>query len=165
MIAAYVIIALVALQRLIELAYARSNARYLLANGGVELGARHYPLLILLHTGWLAAMALFVPRNLLVNWWLIGVFVLLQLARIWAIRSLGPYWTTRIISVPAVALVRRGPYRFVRHPNYIVVVGEIAILPLALGEPIVALVFTLLNAGVLAIRLRVEEQALAQREL
>ena len=164
MIAAYVIVALVALQRVIELAYARHNTSRLFTRGGIELGAKHYPLFVVLHFSWLLAMAVFVPRNIAVNWWLVGVFVALQAVRVWAIRSLGPYWTTRLITVPGTALVRRGPYRFMRHPNYAVVVGEIAVLPLALGEPWVALIFSLFNAGVLAIRITTEEQALAKRQ-
>lgn len=164
MIAAYSIILIVALQRFAELAYARRNARRLLAQGGIELGARQYPFFILLHAGWLIAMAIYVPNNLTVNWWLIGVFALLQSVRIWALRSLGRYWTTRLITLPNAPLVRTGPYRYLRHPNYIVVIGEIAVLPLALGEPAVALIFSVLNAVLLTVRIRTEEQALAARQ-
>lgn len=163
MISAYIILALVALQRCVELAYAERNTRRLFARGGIELGARHYPLFILLHASWLVAIALFVPHNVSISWWLIAVFIVLQVGRVWAIRSLGPYWTTRLITVPDAALVRRGPYRFMRHPNYTIVVAEIAVLPLALGEPWVALIFSVLNVGVLKIRLNAEEQALAKR--
>ena len=153
-------------QRLIELAYARRNTAALLRRGAVETGRRHYIAFILLHGAWLLAMALFIPPLAPVNWWLLGVFCMLQAARVWVVVSLGPYWTTRILSLPGAPLVRRGPYRFLRHPNYIVVAGEIAVLPLVLGLPIPAVIFTILNAGVLMIRIRAENRALAaSREL
>lgn len=161
---AYVIIALVALQRLAELEFAQRNTRRLLARGGIEVGAAHYPFFILLHSGWLISMAYFLPRNSAVSWWLIGVFALLQAGRVWAIASLGEYWTTRLITVPGAPLVRRGPYRFLRHPNYVVAIGEIAVLPLALGEPAVSLVFSVLNALLLSVRIRTEEETLAKRQ-
>jgi methyltransferase len=157
------ILVLVAAQRLAELALAARNTRKLLAQGGREVGAAHYPLFVLLHTAWLVAILVTVPWNAVPNWWLVGVFVVLQLLRVWVIATLGPYWTTRVITVDGAPLVRGGPYRFVRHPNYWVVAGEIAVLPLAFGAWPVALVFSVLNALLVRHRVAVEEGALASR--
>ncbi len=116
-----------------------------------------------LHAAWLVAIVIALPREPAISWPWIGVFVVLQAARIWVIASLGPYWTTRIITVRDAPLVRRGPYRFVRHPNYLVVAAEIAVLPLAFGEYWIAAVFSVLNAGILVWRIREEEAALSPR--
>jgi methyltransferase len=159
----WIVLGLVAVQRGIELVYASRNTRRLLAAGGVEIGARHYPLFVLLHASWLIAMAVVIPAQTPPNWWLLGLFGVLQALRVWVVRTLGPYWTTRIISVPNAPLVRGGPYRFFRHPNYLVVVGEIAVLPLAFGAVWIAFVFSLLNAALLVLRTRVEENALTTR--
>ncbi|MGZ5938852.1 MAG: isoprenylcysteine carboxyl methyltransferase family protein [Rhizomicrobium sp.] len=155
--------ALVVLQRLIEIVYAERNTRALLARGAVEVGRAHYPLIVLLHASWLAAIVFFLPENATIHWLPLMLFVLLQLCRVWVIATLGPYWTTRIITLPGAPLVRAGPYRFVRHPNYLVVAGEIAMLPLAFGEVDVAIAFTILNAAMLAWRIRQEDAALAVR--
>lgn len=157
------ILALVALERLGELLYGRRNAKRLLAEGAVEHGADHYPLFILLHAGWLLAMLLSVRPHTRILWPLIGVYALLMLGRVWVIASLGRFWTTRIITLSAAPLVRRGPYRFLRHPNYLIVAGEIAILPLAFGAWRIALVFSLLNLALVWHRVRVEDRALAPR--
>ena len=159
----YVVLGLVVLQRVAELLYAARNTRRLLARGGVEIGAIQYPFFILLHTAWLASMALLIPPSRAPNWTLLALYALLQPLRIWAIASLGPYWTTRIITVPGEPLVRRGAYRFFRHPNYIVVCAEIAVLPLAFGAVEIAIVFSVLNASLLSWRIRVEERALLTR--
>jgi methyltransferase len=163
MISAFVIIGLVALQRLVEMLYAAHNTRALLARGAVETGRGHYPFIVLLHAGWLVAIVLALPENPTINWSLLGLFVALQAARIWVIASLGPYWTTRIITLPNAPLVRKGPYRFVRHPNYLVVAGEIAIFPLVFREIWVAVIFSVLNAAILSWRIRMENKALATR--
>ena len=159
----WIVLILVALQRLAELVYARHNTRRLLAEGATESGAGHYPLLVGLHVLWLLSLAVFVPADRAPLWPLLGVFVVLQGLRVWVLASLGRYWTTRIITLPGAPLVRRGPYRWLRHPNYLVVAGEIAVLPLAFGAWQIAAVFTLANALVLWIRIRAEEQALAPR--
>jgi methyltransferase len=158
------IIALVAAQRLVELALASSNTRRLLARGAREVGRAHYPLFVLLHASWLVAIALTTPLDRQPYWPLIGVFIVLQLARVWVVATLGPYWTNRIITLDEAPIVRRGPFRFVRHPNYCVVVAEIAVLPLAFGNWSVALIWTVLNALLLRHRIRVEMGALSQRE-
>lgn len=157
------ILALVALQRMIEIAYAERNTRALLARGAVEVGRNHYAFIVLLHAAWLVSIAALLPGDATIHWPWLAVFILLQLARVWVIATLGPYWTTRIITLDAAPLVRKGPYRFVRHPNYVVVAGEIAALPLAFGEIWVAVVFTVLNAAILAWRIREEDKALAAR--
>ncbi|HWC62028.1 MAG TPA: isoprenylcysteine carboxylmethyltransferase family protein [Rhizomicrobium sp.] len=160
---AYAILVLVALQRLGELLLSQRNTRALLAQGGIELGAGHYPLIVLLHLAWLAAIAWFLPTPAPIQWPLLAVFILLQGLRLWVLASLGPYWTTRIITLPGAPLVTGGPYRFVRHPNYLVVAAEIAVLPLVFGETGVAVSFTLANAAMLAWRIRAEEAGLAAR--
>lgn len=157
------ILVLVAAERLAELVLAHRNTARLLRRGGVERGRAHYPLVVALHAAWLAALLLWVPSGVVPSWPWLGLFLALQGARLWVIASLGPYWTTRVITVPGVELVRRGPYRFLRHPNYAVVAAEIAVLPLAFGAWPIALVFFLANAAILAWRIRVEEQALAPR--
>ena len=162
-LAIYIILFLVAAQRLIEVVYAERNTRALLARGAVEVGRAHYPLIVVLHAAWLTAIVLLLPADAVIHWWALALFIALQLARVWVLLTLGPFWTTRIITLDAAPLVRRGPYRFVRHPNYLVVAGEIAALPLAFGEVGVAIVFTLLNAAMLAWRIRQEDQALAAR--
>jgi methyltransferase len=163
MTAALVIIGLIALQRLGELVYAERNTRALRARGAVEIGANHYPVMVLLHASWIVAIFVFLPHPAVINWYLIGVMAVLQALRLWVLGTLGPYWTTRIITLPGAPLVTGGPFRFFRHPNYMVVIGEIAILPLAFGEAGVAIVFSLLNAAMLFWRIRVEETGLAAR--
>jgi methyltransferase len=160
---AYGIILLVVAQRLGELVLANRNTRKLKAQGAVEIGAGHYPFIVVLHAAWLMAVLWLLPADLEISWPWLGVFVLLQIARIWVIASLGPYWTTRIISMPDAPLVKRGPYRFVRHPNYLVVAGEIIALPMAFHEILVAAIFTLANAAILFWRIRTEETALSPR--
>ena len=153
------ILAFVTAERLAELWIARRNTRRLLAQGAREHGASHYPLIVGLHAAWLMTLWFLAPGRDIDMFWL-AMFVLLQFARFWVIATLGPRWTTRIIVHPKEGLVRRGPYRFLAHPNYWVVIGEIAVLPLVFGLPIVALVFTVLNAAVLWIRIREENRAL-----
>ncbi len=157
------IVLAVAAQRFGELLLARRNTRVLLTAGGIEYGAAHYPLLVLVHTAWLIALFVAVPTDAPMNWALLVFFVALQGLRVWVIGSLGRYWTTRIITLPGRELVRKGPYRWVRHPNYMIVAVEIAILPLAFGAWEIALLFSLLNAAILSHRIRVENSALAER--
>jgi methyltransferase len=161
--ALYWTLGVVALQRLLELAHARNNTARLRRLGAVEEDAGGYPLYVLLHVGWLVSLAVFVPAKTPPYWSLIGIFALLQLARIWVIVSLGRYWTTRIISLPDAPLVRTGPFRYFRHPNYLLVVAEIAVLPLAFGAVAIAASFSLLNLTLIARRIRIEERVLAPR--
>lgn len=157
--AAVLILSLVTAQRLAELIVSRRHTRALLARGAYEVGAGHYPLIVAVHAAWLAALWWLAPGRP-VLWPLIGLFALLQGARLWVLATLGERWTTRIIVLPGAPLVARGPFRFVRHPNYLVVIAEIALLPLAFGLWQVALIFSLLNAAVLTVRIRAEEKAL-----
>jgi len=161
---ALLLLTLVTLQRLAELIHARRNTQRLLAEGAVEIGAGHYPLLVLLHASWLGALWILAVGGHATLWWpaVIG-YALVEIARVWVMLSLGRYWTTRILVPRGAPLVRRGPYRFLRHPNYWVVVFEIALLPLALGSWTLAAVFSVLNAAVLLWRIRVEEGSLAPR--
>jgi methyltransferase len=159
----WIVLILVAVQRLAELVYARRNTRRLLAEGAYESGAGHYPLLVGLHALWLVSLALFVPADRAPDWALLAVFVLLQGLRVWVLASLGRFWTTRVITLPGAPLVRRGPYRWFRHPNYLVVAGEILVLPLAFGAWEIAVIFSLANAAILTLRVRCEERALSPR--
>ena len=152
-------IAFLLVQRLGELVLARRNTRRLLARGAVEHGAAHYPLIVALHAAWLAAIAVLGWGQPVHPGWL-AAFVVLQMLRLWILGSLGPRWTTRII-VLNEPLVRRGPFRILRHPNYALVVLEIFTAPMVLGLAGVALVFSALNAAVLAIRIRAENAALS----
>jgi len=158
------IVLLVALQRGGELILARRNTRRLLAEGGVEHGARHYPLIVLLHAAWLLSLFFLIPAQAALDFWWLGAYVALQAGRIWVMASLGRHWTTRIVVVPGGALVRRGPYRLLRHPNYLIVALEIAVLPLVFGAWDLALGFGLANLAVLALRIRAENRALAAKD-
>ncbi len=160
---AQVVLGYVIVQRLAELAYANANTRRLLAEGGREYGERHYPLFIILHSSWLIAIVLFAKPTPIPDMLLLNIFVAAQTFRFWTLASIGRWWTTRIISAPHFPRVKRGPYRFVKHPNYALVVVEIALLPLLLGAPAMALTFSLLNAALLWWRIRVENAVLGER--
>lgn len=159
MTSAVALLLLVTLERLAELALARRNTQALLANGAFEAAPKHYPGIVLLHAVWLASLWL-VGWDRPVNGLWLAVFLALQALRVWTLATLGRRWTTRIIVVPGASLVAKGPYRFVTHPNYIVVVGEIAVLPLCLGLPWLAVFFSIANAAILSIRIRAENAAL-----
>jgi methyltransferase len=154
-----IILLLVTLQRVGELWLSRRNTKRLLANGAREHARGHFPLIVAVHVLWLGVLWWLGPLRPVDGFWL-AMFVLIEIARIWVLASLGPRWTTRIIVLPDEALVHHGPYRFVSHPNYLVVAAEIAVLPLVFGLWEVALIFTALNAAVLAIRIREENRAL-----
>ncbi|OYU38003.1 MAG: hypothetical protein CFE33_18260 [Pseudorhodobacter sp. PARRP1] len=149
----------VTLSRLGELWLARRNTAELMSGGATEVAPGHYPAIVLLHALWLGSLWVFGTSQPVNGVWL-AVFVLLQLGRIWVLTTMGSRWTTRIIVVPGERLVARGPYRYVNHPNYIVVIGEIAVLPLSLDLPWLGVVFTLLNAVVLTVRIRAENAGL-----
>jgi methyltransferase len=156
-----VILAFVTLQRLCELWLSNRHTRRLLAQGAQEHGAAHYPMIVAVHVAWLAVLWWLAPMRPIDGFWL-EVFVIIELARVWVLISLGERWTTRIIVLPDAPLVHRGPYRFVNHPNYLVVIAEIAVLPLVFGLWRVALIFSILNGAVLAIRIREEDRAIGR---
>ena len=157
------ILGYVTLERLAELWLAQRNTGRLMQQGAREHGRGHYPVLFAIHTAWILTLWLLATNRDVDMFWL-AMFVLLQFARFWVIATLGPRWTTRIIVVPGAPLVNEGPYRFLAHPNYWVVIGEIAVLPLVFGLPWVALIFTILNAAGLWVRIREENKALRPRE-
>ena len=158
--AALVLLALVTAQRIAELVWNRSNERGLRARGAIEAGAGHYPVMVALHTLWLATVwALGWNRPLVWAW--VAAYAVLQFGRLWVLATLGRRWSTRVFVVPGETLVRRGPYRFVSHPNYVVVILEIFILPLAFSLPWVSVGFGVANLALLAWRMRVENRALA----
>lgn len=163
MSAVWIVVGLVALQRLAELFHGNRNTRRLIAQGAVEIGAGHYPLIVGLHTAWLAAILILVPEDAAIHWPYLILYLGLQVLRVWTLASLGRFWTTRIITLPDAPLARIGPYRFCRHPNYLIVAGEIATLPLVFGLWRVAMVFSILNLAVTAYRIRIEDSALAAR--
>jgi methyltransferase len=157
---------LVGVQRLLELAYSRRNERRLRARGAVERGSEHYPVIVAIHALWLIST---LVEGLLRGpeppaWWPLplAAFLLVQPLRYWAILSLGENWNTRVLVVPGGKLVRSGPYRYFPHPNYAVVVVEILTFPLIFGAWITAVVFSLLNAALLYVRIRTENRALKE---
>lgn len=163
MTAFYWTLLVVAVQRLLELAWAGRNSARLRRLGAIEVDAGGYPFFVLLHAGWLICLALSVPAETQPWWPLIAVFVLLQLGRLWVILSLGRWWTTRILTLSSAPLVKTGPFRWLRHPNYVFVVGELAVLPIAFGAVAVALSFSALNLMLILRRVHLEDRALAPR--
>jgi methyltransferase len=159
----YWTLALVLVQRVVELIWAHRNTFRLRRLGGVEVDAKGYPYFVLLHAGWLVSLVLFVPAGARPIWPLLGLFALLQLGRLWVISSLGQYWTTRILTLPGAPLVQAGPFRWFRHPNYMVVIAEIAVLPLAFGAVTIAATFSALNLLLILRRIKIEESVLAPR--
>lgn len=159
-------VAAISAQRLLELVLARRNERKVRARGAVERGRGHYPLIVGLHSLWLVSTLVEGlargPEPPLLWAVALAAFLLVQPLRYWAIFSLGPYWNTKILIVPGERIVGRGPYRYVSHPNYVVVIVEILTFPLIFGAWVTALVFTLLNAAVLYVRIREENQALRE---
>jgi methyltransferase len=155
------------IQRLLELGIARRNLKFALANGGKEYAPEHYKWIVLLHVSWIVFMLLegILRGSSLSNlWWLwFGIFMLAQIGRYWAITSLGKYWNTRIIIFPGGNLVAKGPYKYLKHPNYMVVALELFVAPMIFGCWITAIVASLVNAGLLlSVRIPAEERALEE---
>jgi methyltransferase len=160
MTAAEFLLLAVMAQRAGELVLARRNTTRLKARGAIEIAPRHYPLIVAVHAAWLLSLWVFGRDQPLHITALLG-YIALQGFRIWVMGTLGARWTTRIMILPGEPLVTKGPYRFISHPNYAVVSAEILVLPLVLGLPVLAAIFSLLNALVLTIRIRAENSALA----
>jgi methyltransferase len=159
----YAALVFVAAERLGELVWAGRNTRRLFRQGAVEADGAGYPFVVVLHAGWLGTMALLVPATATPRWPLLGLFGMLQLVRLWVIASLGRFWTTRILTLPGAPVVTTGPYRWLSHPNYLIVVTEIALLPLAFGAVAIAAAFSAANLLLLGRRIRIEERVLAPR--
>jgi methyltransferase len=155
------LLAFLTIQRAIELAIATRHTRALLARGAYEVGASHYPVMVAMHAAWLATLWICgLGRPLSLPF--LAFFVVLQLGRLWVLATLGERWTTRIIVLPGAAPIVKGPFRFVRHPNYLVVAFEIPCVPLALGLAWVAILFGAANLAMLAWRIRCENGAYAR---
>jgi methyltransferase len=159
MTSALIILILVTLQRLSELIIAKRNTSGLLAKGAIEHGASHYPVMVLLHASWLAGLW-WLGWNATIIWPLMLVYIALQAFRVWILVTLGARWTTRILTVPNENLVAKGPYKYIRHPNYLLVLLEVPLLPLAFGLSWFAMLYGVLNIAMLAWRIRIEDQAL-----
>ena len=155
------VLAFVTLQRLAELALSQRNTKRLLARGAIEVAHGHYPFIVTLHALWLAVLWFLGPGPPIEIVPLV-LFALLQLGRLWVIATLGERWTTRIIVLPGAPLVKSGPYRWFNHPNYLIVIGEFAVLPLVFGLTMVAIVFSVLNGLLLWVRIRDENMALGR---
>jgi len=164
MIAFISIIGFVILQRIVELFIARRNENWMLSKGAYEVGAKHYPFMVAIHVSFFVSLILEVmlfEKGLSTFWWYFFIlFVGLQLMRIWVITTLGKYWNTKIIVLPGANVVKKGPFLLIRHPNYVVVTSEIIVIPLLFDAYFTAVVFTLLNALILYIRIPIEEAAL-----
>jgi methyltransferase len=156
----YAVLALVLAQRCCELILAHVNTARLHARGAVEIDRAGYKWFVVLHAAWFAALAATVPAATPPRWPFLALFFLLQAGRLWVMASLGRHWTTRLIVLPGAPLVAGGPYRWLRHPNYLIVIGEFAILPLAFDALAIAAGFSACNALLLARRIRLEHAAL-----
>jgi methyltransferase len=161
MMLSILILSFVTVQRIAELVWARHNTRELLAKGAYEVAPEHYTHIVAVHAAWLLGLWI-VAWNAPVNFFWLAIFVVLQGLRVWVLFVLGPRWTTRILVMPGETLVRSGPYRFMSHPNYAIVAGEIAALPLAFGQPLFALIFSVVNGVILYTRIKAENRALSR---
>jgi methyltransferase len=157
--AAALLLSAVTAERFFELLLARRNTSRLILKGARDIAPGHYPAIVVLHALWLASLWVYGwDRPLSLGW--LAVFLMLQALRVWTLASLGSRWTTRIIVLPGAALPTNGPYRFLSHPNYLIVIGEIAVLPLCLGLPCFAVAFSIANAAILAVRIKAENAVL-----
>ncbi len=154
---------IILIQRALEDLHSARNTRRLLAEGGFESGRGYYPVVVVAHLAWVAAIFLLIPADAKINWPLMGLYLMLQVARYWVILTLGPYWTHRIITPRAAPLVTDGPFRFVRHPNYLVLMLETVLLPLVFGAWEVSLITMAVMGIVLRYKIMLENEALAAR--
>ena len=161
--AAQIAALLILLQRGLEEIYSARNTRALIAAGGREAGHDYYPVVAITHLAWIAALFLLIPAGAPILWPLLALYLLLQVVRYWIIASLGPYWTHRIITLPDAPVVRAGPYKFMRHPNYATTIAETFLLPLVFGDAAVAVIFGCVWSAVLYYKILLEDKALAER--
>ena len=159
-----VVVTFVIIQRLVELRIAKRNETWMRSQGAFEAGAKHYPLMVTMHVSFFISLILevvIVNRPLLPVWIsFLSVFLIAQVARIWCLTSLGKFWNTKIIILPDANVVRKGPYAFIRHPNYVIVTTELLVLPLIFSAYFTAILFTMLNIWMLSVRIPTEEKAL-----
>lgn len=161
--AAQIAAMLVMLQRGGEEVYSARNTKALLAAGAQEVGADYYPVVATTHLAWIAALFLLIAPTAPVIWPLLIAYLALQVVRYWVIASLGRYWTHRIITLPESPVVRTGPYRYLRHPNYVVTIAETFLLPLVFGASAVAVIFSCVWSAVLYYKILLEDGALSER--
>lgn len=168
MIAFWIMLLILAVQRLSELAISKRNAEWMRSQGGYEVGAEHYKYMVALHVSWFLAMIAehYIRSTNVSRWWQVwlAILVIAQIGRYSVIATLGKYWNTRIFVVPNAPLVKKGLYRFLKHPNYWIVATEIATFPLLFELYATALLYSVLNAIMLAVRIRVEESALQNKD-
>lgn len=159
-----IIISIVIIQRIVELAVAKRNERWMRSQGAFEAGAEHYPVMVMMHVAFFVSLIMEVTlldRPLSSIWYiLLLIFLMAQVMRIWCLTSLGKYWNTKILVVPGSDVIRQGPYKWLRHPNYVIVSIEILVLPLLFGAYFTAFVYSLLNIWMLSVRIPTEEKAL-----
>ncbi|KAB2333619.1 isoprenylcysteine carboxyl methyltransferase family protein [Bacillus mesophilum] len=160
----YIVFSLIVLQRLCELFVAKHNEKWMKERGALEFGQAHYPFIVLLHTAFFISLlgeTVFLENSVSSLWKiLLPMFILLQAGRIWALFSLGRYWNTKIIVMPNAEAVRKGPYKWIKHPNYVIVALELMVIPLLFQAYMTFVLFTLLNIGMMMIRIPAEEKAL-----
>ena len=166
MIPFLIFISVMIIQRLLELVIARRNEKWMKEQGAIEFGVKHYQFIVLMHSMFFVVLLfekMTFIREVSVFWPLFAaLFVCMQLIRFWALSSLGRYWNTKILVIPNLEVVRRGPYRFIKHPNYLVVSIELLVVPLMFGAYVTACLFTILNILMLSIRIPAEEKALRE---
>ncbi|MEL6747508.1 MAG: isoprenylcysteine carboxylmethyltransferase family protein [Pseudomonadota bacterium] len=155
---------LLIVQRVGEEIYSQANTRALIAKGAHEEGADYYPVVAAAHLGWIAAIALLIPADAAAWWAVLGLFMVVQVARYVTLATIGPYWTHRIITLPGAPVVRRGVYAWVRHPNYLITRLETFLVPMIFGEVALALIFSAIWWCVLEYKIKLEDAALAPRE-
>lgn len=161
-----IVFIIVVIQRLIELAVARRNENWMRSQGAIEVGAAHYKWMVMMHTAFfvsLLAEVLIAGRPLPVYWpALLAIFLLMQILRIWCLSSLGKFWNTKILILPGADVQKKGPYKWIRHPNYVIVTTELLVLPIIFGAYFTAGLFFVLNLWMLSVRIPAEERALRE---
>lgn len=155
-------ISFVVLLRIIELIIARSNEKWMRRNGAVEYGQSHYPFIIVLHTLFFLALITEYKISSIVHFYpiLVLVYLILAALKFWVIGSLGKFWNTKILRIPAAILINKGPYKYVKHPNYMIVVAELIVIPMCFQLVYTAIIFTFLNAIMLYVRIKEENRVL-----